>query len=162
MALLCSTSPWCFQQIPTSVIPSSSSRKQLRFSIKSPFGCGGGDDHDDHHHHLSINNGLTKWAASTSTATHPPAFKCFSQNPSQSESQLEFERLFSNLNQATLKREPGSLTSAIFLVAGTTVVTGLLIAEVNVNTMCELGSGGVSLVSMALRTLGKAGVQIAW
>ena len=26
------------------------------------------------------------------------------------------------------------------------VVTGLLIAEVNVNTMCELGSGGVSLV----------------
>jgi len=28
------------------------------------------------------------------------------------------------------------------------VVTGLLIAEVNVNTMCELGSGGVSLVIM--------------
>lgn len=27
------------------------------------------------------------------------------------------------------------------------VLTGLLIAEVNVNTMCELGSGGVSLVS---------------
>jgi tyrosine-specific transport protein len=26
------------------------------------------------------------------------------------------------------------------------VVTGLLIAEVNVNTMCDLGSGGVSLV----------------
>lgn len=26
------------------------------------------------------------------------------------------------------------------------VVTGLLIAEVNVKTMCELGSGGVSLV----------------
>lgn len=26
------------------------------------------------------------------------------------------------------------------------VVTGLLVAEVNVNTMCELGSGGVSLV----------------
>ncbi|KAJ8450573.1 hypothetical protein Cgig2_020210 [Carnegiea gigantea] len=89
----------------------------------------------------------------------------------------ESERLFSNLNQATLKREPGSLSSSIFLVAGTTVgagilaipavtqasgflasavacigcwifmvVTGLLIAEVNVNTMCELGSGGVSLV----------------
>ncbi|KAA8544513.1 hypothetical protein F0562_022447 [Nyssa sinensis] len=106
--------------------------------------------------------------------------------------QFEFERLFSNLNQATLKREAGSLTSAIFLVAGTTVgagilaipavtqeagflasaitcticwifmvVTGLLIAEVNVNTMCELGSGGVSLVSMATRTLGTAGVQIA-
>ncbi|XP_078445213.1 tryptophan/tyrosine permease isoform X2 [Wolffia australiana] len=103
-----------------------------------------------------------------------------------------FERLFSNLNQATLKREPGSVTSAIFLVAGTTVgagilaipavtleagflasaitcilcwmymvLTGLLIAEVNVNTMCELGSGGVSLVSMARRTLGKFGVQVA-
>lgn len=26
------------------------------------------------------------------------------------------------------------------------VATGLLVAEVNVNTMCELGSGGVSLV----------------
>ncbi|KAK2971925.1 hypothetical protein RJ640_011706, partial [Escallonia rubra] len=41
------------------------------------------------------------------------------------------------------------------------VVTGLLIAEVNVRTMCELGSGGVSLVSMARRTLGTAGVQTA-
>lgn len=75
------------------------------------------------------------------------------------------------------------------------VVTGLLIAEVNVNTMCELGSGGVSLVSsffhidkkqilscsllvyradtihfpsaliiqvsMAMRTIGTVGVQIA-
>ncbi|XP_065633959.1 uncharacterized protein LOC112033086 [Quercus suber] len=128
--------------------------------------------------------------------------KCFSQKQKQTESEsttqqeeneeFEFERLFSNLNQATLKREPGSLTSAIFLVAGTTVgagilaipavtqesgflasavtcilcwafmvVTGLLVAEVNVNTMRELGSGGVSLVSMAMRTLGTAGVQIA-
>ncbi|KAF5447629.1 hypothetical protein F2P56_033168 [Juglans regia] len=113
--------------------------------------------------------------------------------PTQKENEVfEFERLFSNLNQATLKREPGSLSSAIVLVAGTTVgagilaipsvtqesgflastvtcilcwvfmvVTGLLLAEVNVNTMCELGSGGVSLVSMARRTLGTAGVQIA-
>ncbi|KAJ9699049.1 hypothetical protein PVL29_007901 [Vitis rotundifolia] len=119
-------------------------------------------------------------------------FKCFSKAQRQSDEQVEFERLFSNLNQATLKREPGSLSSAIFLVAGTTVgagilaipavtqesgflasavtcflcwvymvVTGLLIAEVNVNTMCELGSGGVSLVSMAMRTLGPVGVQIA-
>ncbi|KAJ6354078.1 hypothetical protein OIU76_002998 [Salix suchowensis] len=85
-----------------------------------------------------------------------------------------------------------SLSSSIFLVAGTTigagilaipavtqesgflassvacilcwifmVTTGLLIAEVNVNTMCELGSGGVSLVSMAKRTLGVAGVQFS-
>eukprot|EP00850_Spirogloea_muscicola_P004092 SM000017S02832 [mRNA] locus=s17:558669:560288:- [translate_table: standard] len=41
------------------------------------------------------------------------------------------------------------------------VITGLLVAEVNVNTMCELGSGGVSLVSMAERTLGKIGVRIS-
>ncbi|GFP94243.1 tyrosine-specific transport protein [Phtheirospermum japonicum] len=128
-------------------------------------------------------------------------FKCFSQEQEdqqlvqqvEAEDQVrEFERLFSNLNQATLKREPGSLSSAIFLVAGTTVgagilaipavtqeagflasavicilcwifmvVTGLLVAEVNVNTMCELGSGGVSLVSMAKRTLGNTGVQVA-
>ncbi|XVE79031.1 hypothetical protein DITRI_Ditri14bG0025300 [Diplodiscus trichospermus] len=121
-------------------------------------------------------------------------FKCFSQRQSADDQvqEYEFERLFSNLNQATLKREPGSLSSAIFLVAGTTVgagilaipavtqesgflasavacilcwifmvATGLLIAEVNVNTMCELGSGGVSLVSMARRTLGPVGVQIA-
>lgn len=139
------------------------------------------------------------------TLTHPfvdsslrDSVKCFSQEEKQQLVQedygkaYEFERLFSNLNQATLKREPGSLSSAIFLVAGTTigagilaipavtqesgflasavicilcwifmVTTGLLIAEVNVNTMCELGSGGVSLVSMARRTLGNAGVQVA-
>ncbi|KAG4129858.1 hypothetical protein ERO13_D09G106200v2 [Gossypium hirsutum] len=121
-------------------------------------------------------------------------FKCSSQRQSSDNQpqEYEFERLFSNLNQATLKREPGSLSSATFLVAGTTVgagilaipavtqdsgflastvacilcwvfmvATGLLIAEVNVNTMCELGSGGVSLVSMARRTLGPVGVQIA-
>ncbi|CAI5461829.1 unnamed protein product [Closterium sp. Yama58-4] len=41
------------------------------------------------------------------------------------------------------------------------LATGMLIAEVNVNTMCELGSGGVSLVSMAQRTLGTAGVRVA-
>ncbi|CAN6560312.1 unnamed protein product [Malus baccata var. baccata] len=102
--------------------------------------------------------------------------KCLSK---ESETEAEFElqrRLFSNLNQTTLKREPGSLASAILLVAGTTVgagilaipavtlesgflasaltcilcwlymvATGLLIAQVNVNTMCELGSGSVSL-----------------
>ncbi|KAH9314068.1 hypothetical protein KI387_022695, partial [Taxus chinensis] len=104
----------------------------------------------------------------------------------------QYERLFSNVNEVTLKRDPGSVVSAILLVAGTTVgagilaipavtqeagflasavtclvcwlymvITGLLVAEVNVNTMCELGSGGVSLVSMAMRTLGKGGVQVA-
>ncbi|CAN0905097.1 Tyrosine-specific transport system [Linum grandiflorum] len=125
------------------------------------------------------------------TTRHRPttSFSCRSQDQQQ---QYGAERLFSNLNQATFKREPGSLPSAISLVAGTTVgagilaipavtqesgflasafaciicwifmvATGLLIAEVNVNTMCELGSGGVSLVSMAKRTLGSAGVQVA-
>nr|XP_043628497.1 tyrosine-specific transport protein-like [Erigeron canadensis] len=118
-------------------------------------------------------------------------FKCFSY-PQQKQEDIEFERLFSNVNRVTLKREPGSVTSSVLLVAGTTVgagilaipavtqeagflaaavtcvlcwiymvVTGLLIAEVNVKTMCELGSGGVSLVSMATRTLGTIGVQIA-
>lgn len=102
------------------------------------------------------------------------------------------ERMFSNLNEVSLKHEPGSLLSAVLLIAGTTVgagilaipsVTqesgflassvacigcwlymagsGLLVAEVNVNTMCELGSGGVSLVSMAERTLGVTGVRVA-
>lgn len=111
---------------------------------------------------------------------------------SQVQNTVQYDRLFSNLNEATLKREPGSLTGSVLLVAGTTVgagilaipavtqeagflasavtcllcwlymvVTGLLVAEVNVNTMCELGSGGVSLVSMAMRTLGKGGVQVA-
>nr|XP_011459444.1 PREDICTED: uncharacterized protein LOC101298677 isoform X2 [Fragaria vesca subsp. vesca] len=114
--------------------------------------------------------------------------KCVSQKK-----QVELERLFSNLNQTTLKREPGSLSSAVFLVAGTTVgagilaipavtqesgflataitcvfcwaymvATGLLIAEVNINTMSQLGSTSVSLVSMAMRTLGDVGVQIVW
>ena len=44
------------------------------------------------------------------------------------------------------------------------VVTGLLIAEVNVKTMCELGSGGVSLV-IFLTCLGLSGqnlVSLCW
>ncbi|BBN03966.1 tyrosine-specific transport protein [Marchantia polymorpha subsp. ruderalis] len=109
------------------------------------------------------------------------------------ESQAELQqRLFSNVNQATLQHEPGNLLSAVLLVAGTTigagilaipavtqdagflassatvvtcwlymVGTGLLVAEVNVNTMCELGAGGVSIVSMADRTLGRPGVRVA-
>lgn len=60
-------------------------------------------------------------------------------------------------------QESGFLASAITCIFCWVymVVTGLLIAEVNVNTMCELGSGGVSLVSMAMRTIGKVGVQIS-
>ncbi|KAK3003855.1 hypothetical protein RJ639_019524 [Escallonia herrerae] len=61
-------------------------------------------------------------------------------------------------------QEAGFLASAVTCIGCWIfmVVTGLLIAEVNVRTMCELGSGGVSLVSMARRTLGTAGVQTAW
>eukprot|EP00898_Chlorokybus_atmophyticus_P007366 jgi/Chlat1/7630/Chrsp64S07164 len=60
-------------------------------------------------------------------------------------------------------REPGFGPSAITCLScwAYMVATGLLIAEVNVNTMCALGSGGVSLVSMAERTLGKAGVRFS-
>eukprot|EP00249_Psilotum_nudum_P016453 c25831_g1_i4 orf=332-1825(-) len=86
-----------------------------------------------------------------------------------------YERLFSNLNEATLKHEPGwcwnscyphshtrsRVSGIIPYLLSLLVVYGLLIAEVNVNTMCELGSGGVSLVSMAMRTLGKNGVRVA-
>ncbi|KAK9156572.1 hypothetical protein Scep_003146 [Stephania cephalantha] len=136
-----------------------------------------------------VNSPKRSSSSSSSSSSLGTLIRCSSSQRGSSE---EFERLFSNLNQATLKREPGSLSSAVFLVAGTTVgagilaipavtqeagflasaitcvicwiymtVTGLLIAEVNVNTMCELGSGGVSLVSMAMRTLGNVGVQIA-
>ena len=42
------------------------------------------------------------------------------------------------------------------------ISTGLLVLEVNLATMCELGSGGVSIVSMAERTLGKPGTRFAW
>ncbi|KAL4203546.1 hypothetical protein AMTRI_Chr01g104450 [Amborella trichopoda] len=106
--------------------------------------------------------------------------KCSSDRQAKGTMQ-EVERLFSNLNQVTLKRERGSSSSAVFLVAGTTigagilaipavtqeagffasaltcflcwiymVVTGLLIAEVNVNTMCELGSGWESAMLYSL------------
>ncbi|KAK9053478.1 hypothetical protein SSX86_030112 [Deinandra increscens subsp. villosa] len=169
-----------------------------------------------HHHHHSPLGGLSVSyqipPRNTTTTTTPPPyplglglglglikFRCFSSSQRQRQRQrqpppkfeVEFERLFSNLNRDTLKREPGNVTSSVLLVAGTTVgagilaipavtqeagfvaaagscilcwlymvVTGLLVAEVNIKTMCELGSGGVSLVSMATRTLGTIGVQI--
>eukprot|EP00210_Caulerpa_lentillifera_P006462 g6174.t1 len=52
-------------------------------------------------------------------------------------------------------------TVALCGVCVFSIVSGLLIAEVNINTMCELGSGGVSLTSMAERTLGKTGTRIS-
>ena len=48
--------------------------------------------------------------------------------------------------------------AALTAAAGFSIFTGLLVAEVCVNTMCELGSGsGVSIGSMARRTLGEGG-----
>ncbi|CAL5354055.1 unnamed protein product [Camellia sinensis] len=150
--------------------------------------------HHHHHHHdertvggvgrpLLLYRRFQKNPSSSSSSPTSLSVKCFShrQSTQQEEKDEEFqlERLFSDLNQATLKREPGSLSSAILLVSGTTVgagilaipavtqesgflasavtcivcwvfmvVTGLLIAEVNVKTMCELGSGGVSLIGI--------------
>ncbi|CAK7331875.1 unnamed protein product [Dovyalis caffra] len=172
MSLSLPLPPRCLQ-IPTLAAITPSSRKQKFLHIPRQWTSSRPLQHiQTNHQYLSRTS-----------------FQCMSQSQQQ---EYEVERLFSNLNQATLKREPGSLSSAIFLVAGTTVgagilaipavtqesgflassvacilcwifmvTTGLLIAEVNVNTMCELGSGGVSLVSMAKRTLGAAGVQFS-
>ncbi|KAK2980727.1 hypothetical protein RJ640_011707, partial [Escallonia rubra] len=80
----------------------------------------------------------------------------------------EFERLFSNLNKATLKREPGSLSSSILLVAGTTVGAGILAIPAVTQEAGFLASAvtcvgcWIFMVSMARRTLGTAGVQTAW
>ncbi|XP_058080004.1 uncharacterized protein LOC131228173 isoform X2 [Magnolia sinica] len=96
----------------------------------------------------------------------PPSktLKCFC---AQRQSTQQFERLFSNLNQATLKREPGSLSSAIFLVAGTTVGAGILAIPAVTQEAGFLASSitcilcWMYMVSMAERTLGKVGVQVA-
>lgn len=40
------------------------------------------------------------------------------------------------------------------------VVCGLLLAEVNVNTLCQLGRTGSSITTMAERTLGMGGSRI--
>ena len=41
------------------------------------------------------------------------------------------------------------------------VVSGLMIMEVNINTVCALGSGGVSTQSMVKRTLGSSGAYVS-
>ncbi|KAI7844273.1 hypothetical protein COHA_002071 [Chlorella ohadii] len=59
--------------------------------------------------------------------------------------------------------ESGFAASSVALVGGWafSVATGLLIAEVNINLLCEVGAGrGVSISSMAQRTLGDAGSSI--
>lgn len=57
---------------------------------------------------------------------------------------------------------PATTAAAGFSASGVTLaggavyamMTALMLAEVNLNTLCELGAGGVSIVSMANRTLG--------
>lgn len=120
-------------QIPTLLIPSISSSSSSR--------------EKKHHQCIQIPTHSLKHQLHSQSPT-PRVIKCFSNRQSQSteqEFEFEFERLFSNLNQATLKRESGnyfffflvsysficwidalmlstgSLSSAIFLVAGTTV-----------------------------------------
>ncbi|CAL8461729.1 g1260 [Coccomyxa elongata] len=41
------------------------------------------------------------------------------------------------------------------------IVTGLLLAEANINLMCELGKGGVSITSIAQATLGRTGARLS-
>ncbi|KAK9810442.1 hypothetical protein WJX72_010819 [[Myrmecia] bisecta] len=57
----------------------------------------------------------------------------------------------------------GFLPSSAGLIAGAlwSIASGLTLAEVNINTMCELGQGGVSINSMARRTLGGTGANLA-
>jgi tyrosine-specific transport protein len=40
-------------------------------------------------------------------------------------------------------------------------LTGLMIMEVNINTVCELGAGAISMQSMVKRTLGSGGAAVA-
>ncbi|KAL6757349.1 Tryptophan/tyrosine permease family-domain-containing protein [Haematococcus lacustris] len=86
-------------------------------------------------------------------------------------------RLFSRLDPEG-RHAPGSLLGCSLLVAGTTpagflasaaalvgccaysVITGLLVAEVNLNIMREQGAGGVSLVTMAQATLGQRAASV--
>lgn len=59
--------------------------------------------------------------------------------------------------------QSGFAASSAALVGGWlfSVATGLLIAEVNINLLCEVGAGrGVSISSMAQRTLGDAGSSV--
>lgn len=61
-------------------------------------------------------------------------------------------------------QDSGFVPSSFALVACWVymVSTGLLVLEVNVSTMCELGGGGASIISMAERTLGTPGTRFAW
>jgi amino acid permease len=53
------------------------------------------------------------------------------------------------------------LSVGVLCVLDTQLTTGLLLAEVNAATLCELGNGGVSLTSMSARTLGRVGTAVS-
>ena len=64
---------------------------------------------------------------------------------------------------------PNATVDAGFVPSAVTILlcwafmagTGLLVAEVNLQTSCELGSGGVSIMTMAKRTLGNTGSNVS-
>lgn len=83
-------------QIPTLLIPSISSSSSSR--------------EKKHHQCIQIPTHSLKHQLHSQSPS-PRVIKCFSNRQSQSTEQefkFEFERLFSNLNQATLKRESGN------------------------------------------------------
>ena len=55
----------------------------------------------------------------------------------------------------------GPSSAVICLIWLYSCVTGLLLAEVNLWLMCELGRGGVSMLSMARNTFGEPGKVVA-
>lgn len=54
---------------------------------------------------------------------------------------------------------PSCATLLVFYLFS--VAAGLMIVEVNINTVCELGNGATSLQSMVRRTLGPAGAAVS-
>ncbi|KAK9908807.1 hypothetical protein WJX75_003150 [Coccomyxa subellipsoidea] len=52
-------------------------------------------------------------------------------------------------------------SAAILGTYAFSIVTGLLLAEANINLMCELGQGGVSITSIAQATLGRTGARLS-
>lgn len=63
----------------------------------------------------------------------------------------------------SVTRSAGFVPSAAAIGGGWVFMaaTGLLLAEVHLQTACELGSGGVSIFSIAERTLGRTGSRVA-
>lgn len=80
-------------QVPASLAPFPSTKRHKNFQIPLPK-----------HKLKPLHHQLHSQFSFTPQRT----FQCFSQRQS-TEQEFKFERLFSNLNQATLKREPGTI-----------------------------------------------------